>query len=112
MIGSAVPKSVAPPQPVREQETTIIAKTIFPTSVTQPERRREREREPEPAYSPVQQHGAAAGPAKNTPKSEGQGTLNLTQEEIARFKGTEKTIIEGEDMDIPTWMRARGKVRR
>jgi cell division protein FtsZ len=41
-----------------------------------------------------------------------QPTLNLQQDEIARFKGTDKTIVEGEDLDVPTWMRMRQKVRR
>lgn len=41
-----------------------------------------------------------------------QPTLNLHQDEVARFKGTDKTIIEGEDLDVPTWMRMRQKTRR
>ncbi len=40
-----------------------------------------------------------------------QPTLNFHTEEIARFKGTDKTIVEGEDLDVPTWMRVRQKTR-
>lgn len=41
-----------------------------------------------------------------------QSTFDLNQEEVARFKGTDKTIVEGEDLDVPTWMRMRQKVKR
>lgn len=41
-----------------------------------------------------------------------QSTFDLSQEEVARFKGTDKTIVEGEDLDVPTWMRLRQRVKR
>ncbi len=41
-----------------------------------------------------------------------QSTLKLHQDEVARFKGTDKTIVEGEDLDVPTWMRLKQKLRR
>ncbi len=41
-----------------------------------------------------------------------QSTFDLSQEEVARFKGTDKTIVEGEDLDVPTWMRMRQKLKR
>ena len=75
-----------------------------------------------------------AGPAIIEPRQEPQRTLQTTaavatkktvepkqpslnlqqpqQEEVARFKGTDKTIVDGDDLDIPTWMRLRGKVKR
>ena len=39
-----------------------------------------------------------------------QPSLNLHQDDVGRFKGTDKIISEGEDLDVPTWMRLRGKV--
>jgi cell division protein FtsZ len=76
----------------------------------------------EPEDEPKASHGAAAESTAPKPEpalaSAGrpspmlQPTLNLHQEEIARFKGTDKTIVEGEDLDVPTWMRMRQKNRR
>jgi len=85
--------------PNREPES-ILARTIAKQPI-------ERRREPEPETSFIN-----SAPAKNTPKSSyEQSTLKLSQEEIARFKGTDKTIVEGVDLDVPTWMRMRGKVK-
>lgn len=53
----------------------------------------------------------ASAPAKKVIEAK-QASLNLQQEEVARFKGTDKTIVDGDDLDIPTWMRMRGKVKR
>lgn len=56
---------------------------------------------------------AAAPGAPGKPGSDfKQSTFDLSQEEIARFKGTDKTIVEGEDLDVPTWMRMRQKLKR
>ncbi|CAN5742362.1 hypothetical protein BH11VER1_BH11VER1_08990 [soil metagenome] len=41
-----------------------------------------------------------------------QPTLNLAQDNVARFKGTDKTVVEGEDLDVPTWMRLRQKLKK
>jgi cell division protein FtsZ len=60
---------------------------------------------PEPAHS-----GAAALPKGAAVQK--QPSLNLHQDNVARFKGTDKTIVEGEDLDVPTWMRLRGKVAK
>jgi cell division protein FtsZ len=67
--------------------------------------RREPARQPEPAHSP-----AVATAVKTSAAAQKQPSLNLNQDNVARFKGTDKTIIEGEDLDVPTWMRVRGKV--
>lgn len=58
---------------------------------------------------------AAAAPAPAvTPKAPvaapKQPSLNLHQDDVGRFKGTDKIISEGEDLDVPTWMRMRGKI--
>ncbi len=62
-------------------------------------------RDPEPALV------SNAGPAKS-PTAFQQGSFNLNQEEVTRFKGTDKTVVEGEDLDVPTWMRLRQKLKR
>lgn len=40
-----------------------------------------------------------------------QASFDLNQDESGRFKGTSKNIVEGEDLDVPTWMRLRQKAR-
>lgn len=47
-----------------------------------------------------------------TPTEPQQPTLNLAQDNVARFKGTDKTVVEGEDLDVPTWMRLRQKLKK
>lgn len=47
-----------------------------------------------------------------TPSEPQQPTLNLAQDNVARFKGTDKTVVEGEDLDVPTWMRLRQKLKK
>lgn len=69
---------------------------------------------------PAKQNPVASSTAKLEPalasagKSDTslQATLKLHQDEVARFKGTDKTIVEGEDLDVPTWMRLKQKLRR
>ncbi len=41
-----------------------------------------------------------------------QSSFNLQPEEVPRFKGTEKTFVEGQDLDTPTWMRKRTRPQR
>jgi cell division protein FtsZ len=75
------------------------------TAPPQIERRDPVRQQPEPA------HSSAAAPMAKTPAGgQKQPSLNLNQDNVARFKGTDKTIVEGEDLDVPTWMRVRGKV--
>ncbi len=47
-----------------------------------------------------------------TPTEPQQPSLNLAQDNVARFKGTDKTVVEGEDLDVPTWMRLRQKLKK
>lgn len=41
-----------------------------------------------------------------------QQTLSLEEEDRGRFKNTEPSIVQGEDLDVPTWMRLKKKLRR
>lgn len=74
---------------------------------------------PEGAATAVASAVVAAAPQQVAPGGPGkpgsdfkQSTFDLSQEEVARFKGTDKTIVEGEDLDVPTWMRMRQKLKR
>ena len=51
---------------------------------------------------------AAAAPTVRAPVEVRQPSLKLAQDDVARFKGTDKTIVDGDDLDVPTWMRMRG----
>ena len=41
-----------------------------------------------------------------------QQTFRLGDEDRGRFKDTEPSIVQGEDLDVPTWMRLKKKLRR
>jgi cell division protein FtsZ len=42
-----------------------------------------------------------------------QPSLGLAgEEDRGRFKDTEPSIVEGEDLDVPTWKRLKMKLRR
>jgi cell division protein FtsZ len=66
-----------------------------------------------PRREPVSQPEPAMAHAVAKPLADfQQASFNLNQEEITRFKGTDKNIVEGEDLDVPTWMRLRQKLKR
>ncbi len=44
--------------------------------------------------------------------TENQQTFSLGEEDRGRFKDTEPSIVQGEDLDVPTWMRLKKKLRR
>jgi cell division protein FtsZ len=46
------------------------------------------------------------------PASDPQQTFSLGEEDRGRFKDTEPSIVQGEDLDVPTWMRLKKKLRR
>ncbi|MFO1483047.1 MAG: hypothetical protein U1F71_06740 [Verrucomicrobiaceae bacterium] len=50
--------------------------------------------------------------ARNKPPVDGQQTFSLGEEDRGRFKDTEPSIVQGEDLDVPTWMRLKKKLRR
>lgn len=49
---------------------------------------------------------------KATATAESQQTFSLGEEDRGRFKDTEPSIVQGEDLDVPTWMRLKKKLRR
>lgn len=46
------------------------------------------------------------------PATDSQQTFSLGEEDRGRFKDTEPSIVQGEDLDVPTWMRLKKKLRR
>lgn len=46
------------------------------------------------------------------PAADSQQTFSLGEEDRGRFKDTEPSIVQGEDLDVPTWMRLKKKLRR
>ncbi|MBL9177718.1 MAG: hypothetical protein JNM65_06625 [Verrucomicrobiaceae bacterium] len=46
------------------------------------------------------------------PAASEQQTFSLGEEDRGRFKDTEPSIVQGEDLDVPTWMRLKKKLRR
>ncbi len=51
-------------------------------------------------------------PIARKPASDSQQTLSLGGGDRGRFKDTEPSIVQGEDLDVPTWMRLKKKLRR
>ncbi|MEZ5384458.1 MAG: hypothetical protein R3F13_02965 [Prosthecobacter sp.] len=51
-----------------------------------------------------------AAPARK-PAPDPQQTFSLGEEDRGRFKDTEPSIVQGEDLDVPTWMRLKKKLR-
>ena len=72
------------------------------------------ESEPPPAVPPEPSHAAeSAGRGKKKGKSRPeQGQLGLGPADKGRFKGVDPTIMDGEDLDIPTYLRRRLNVER
>lgn len=50
--------------------------------------------------------------ARKTTAADSQQTFSLGEEDRGRFKDTEPSIVQGEDLDVPTWMRLKKKLRR
>ncbi len=66
--------------------------------------------EPEPESSMIS--ATAVLTRKTTATAESQQTFSLGEEDRGRFKDTEPSIVQGEDLDVPTWMRLKKKLRR
>ncbi len=110
-----------------EEETPLPASAVVSKPVARPRVQSKTSHTPPPQHEPEEDLTPVHDmfPHSPAPKKEPalaavgastdsmlQPTLNLHHDEIARFKGTDKTIIEGEDLDVPTWMRMRQKTRR
>jgi len=81
-------KPLFPEAPAPEEKPAIAARQVPPTP-----------REPKPAAKPTPQ-----------PKVK-QETLQFESVARGRFEKSEPTIVEGEDLDVPTFLRMRGKTK-
>jgi cell division protein FtsZ len=62
----------------------------------------------EPRERPEQEHPSpekTAKPLKKSPSKQMQGTLDLDSYQRGRFDKSEPTIVGGEDLDVPTFLR-------
>ena len=60
---------------------------------------------------------AAYAPPQNTvvpkkPNSNEQIAFRFGEDDRGRFKDTEPALVQGEDLDVPTWMRLKRKLRK
>ncbi|MBL9115858.1 MAG: cell division FtsZ family protein [Verrucomicrobiaceae bacterium] len=93
------------PQPVAVMEEVTNSFQLEP----EPEPTDESSDSTEPV-SATMTNPAAAAPAsasKAASTSEEQVSLKLGGEDRGRFNGTDAAVVEGEDLDTPTWMRLR-----
>jgi hypothetical protein len=68
--------------------------------------------EPEEAATTISATTAVLTTRSTKPAAESQQTFSLGEEDRGRFKDTEPSIVQGEDLDVPTWMRLKKKLRR
>lgn len=57
-------------------------------------------------------HATTIVARKQPVTTDSQQTFSLGEEDRGRFKDTEPSIVQGEDLDVPTWMRLKKKLRR
>lgn len=60
---------------------------------------------------PVVKNSAPAPAPARKPAPDPQQTFSLGEEDRGRFKDTQPSIVQGEDLDVPTWMRLKKKLR-
>lgn len=60
---------------------------------------------------PVVKNSTPASASARKPAPDPQQTFSLGEEDRGRFKDTQPSIVQGEDLDVPTWMRLKKKLR-
>ena len=60
---------------------------------------------------PVVKNSSPAPAPARKPAPDPQQTFSLGEEDRGRFKDTQPSIVQGEDLDVPTWMRLKKKLR-
>lgn len=60
---------------------------------------------------PVMKNSTPAPAPARKPAPDPQQTFSLGEEDRGRFKDTQPSIVQGEDLDVPTWMRLKKKLR-
>jgi len=109
------------PEELVEPESPVAASTPEPLDVPPPGPASSSASEPAPPRDQselfragdipvVEKSGAAASPRKDPPKPK-QETLQFEPVSKGRFDKSEPTIIEGEDLDVPTFLRRKTRLR-
>ena len=95
-------KKTAPAKPVEDERPLFEPPSPAPVVV---------EKQPAPAPPPVRETRPVppAKPAAPPPSKVKQETLQFETVARGRFEKSEPTIVEGEDLDVPTFLRMRGK---
>ena len=124
---AAVPLPVAKPQAA---PTVQPRERVSPSMSEQPGPRRELETAAREAVSPPEEAtprrgegllsavigGSSAAPvvpqAPLPPSASEPDMFQAGDQDRGRFKNTEPSLVEGEDLDVPTWMRLRKKLQR
>ena len=104
---------ISRPAPVRPEPEPVVEDDmiVFESEEPEPVSR------PAPAPAPIMAVAPAPAPVTSiTPRRTiaiEQPSLGLASEEDrGRFKDTEPSLVEGEDLDVPTWKRLKMKLRR
>ncbi|MCB1228109.1 MAG: hypothetical protein KDK99_20050 [Verrucomicrobiales bacterium] len=105
-------------------EEEVIAADIvepIPETTAIPVTSRQPEREPEPEPEPPRASPTKPAPNRtllssviqtNGAKAPSDDMFAAGEQDRGRFKDTEPSIVEGEDLDVPTWMRLKKKMKR
>ncbi|GAT34317.1 cell division protein FtsZ [Terrimicrobium sacchariphilum] len=115
---TTAPRQRYAPSPVAEEPAPLFSEPVVepvaeapeaPAPVSAPPAARPAAtREHRPAAAPKQQPQPVAPPTAPKVKQE---TLQFESVARGRFEKSEPTIVEGEDLDVPTFLRMRGKTR-
>ncbi len=114
------PRQRHAPAPAAEEPTPLFSESTEEPAAEIPEAAPAPVPAPPPAARPVaaREHRAPAAPkqqpqpaAPPTAPKVKQETLQFESVARGRFEKSEPTIVEGEDLDVPTFLRMRGKAR-
>ena len=115
--GEPAPSRVTRPVPGRSlRRSTASFLQPRPKAATPPPAPPEPEQAPQapapvPAPAPAAAVPAAAVPAASAPRSPTQETMKFESVTRGRFEKSEPTIVNGEDLDIPTFLRRNIRIR-
>ncbi len=104
------------PEPVIESSTSLAA-VVAKSNVPAPQLPPVISEEDSPYAPPSQQQPAAVNASANANQvrrsaTDEQQAFRFGEEDRGRFKNTEPALVEGEDLDVPTWMRLKRKLKR
>lgn len=98
------PRPIAPHEQPRPRATSlaaVVARAQAPLNASAPS-------DAEASYAPPQNTIVP----KKTATSNEQIAFRFGEEDRGRFKDTEPALVQGEDLDVPTWMRLKRKLKK